>query len=239
MWEEEDFLNLGLSGKEHHEAVDTDTHARCWRHAIFQSAEEVLVDNHCLIVTAAGEHHLFLETCALVYRVVKLGIGVSHLLTINHQLETLGEFRVLAMAFAERRHLDRIICDESRLYIVTFAFCSEYLVNKFTFTHRRVHFDIELFAHLAQLSLVHAVDIDAGVLLDRVDHRDTFERTFKANLLIADHNLICTKHIHCAAVNHLFSIIHHPEIILIGDIYLKACKLRVMGAVHTLVAEVT
>ena len=39
-------------------------------------------------------------------------------------------------------------------------------------------------------------------------------------------------------MNHLFGVVHHPKVVLIGHIDLKSREFRVMGAVHALVAEV-
>ena len=40
-------------------------------------------------------------------------------------------------------------------------------------------------------------------------------------------------------LNHLLRHLHHPAVVLVGDIDLHAGKLRIVRSVHTLIAEVT
>ena len=42
-----------------------------WGHSIFQRADEVAADNHCLVVPFVGKTHLLHETFILVDGVVK------------------------------------------------------------------------------------------------------------------------------------------------------------------------
>lgn len=60
----------------------------------WKGAQEVVVDDHCLVVALVGELHLVDEALLLVYRVVELRVSVGKLLTVDHQLETLGESRL-------------------------------------------------------------------------------------------------------------------------------------------------
>ena len=91
LWEEQHLLNVCLARHEHHQTVDTNADTTRRRHTVLQRAQEVLIDNHRLIVALVGQAHLFLEPFLLVYRVIKLRISVGQLLTVHHQLETLGQ----------------------------------------------------------------------------------------------------------------------------------------------------
>ena len=82
--EEENFLYGGLSGHEHDEPVHTYSHTRCGRHAVFESPDKVIVDEHGFVVSFFGEAELFFETQPLVDGVVELGVGISEFFTVYH-----------------------------------------------------------------------------------------------------------------------------------------------------------
>jgi len=42
----------------------------------------------------------------------------------------------------------------------------------------------------------------------------------------------------CHPFEHLLDELHHPDVILVGDVYLHDCELGIVRAVHALVAEV-
>ena len=88
--EQENFLYCCLAGHEHYQSVYAYAYAACRRHAVLQGTQEILVYNHCLVVAFVGKTHLFLETFFLIYRVVKLGIGVCQLFSVDHEFETFG-----------------------------------------------------------------------------------------------------------------------------------------------------
>ena len=179
-------MDGGLTREQHHETVDADAHAGGRGHTIFQSAQEVLVDEHGLVVAALAEFHLLLEACTLVDGVVQLGVGVGQFLAVDHQLEALGQFGVVAVTLAERRHLHGIVGDEGRLDVGAFALLAEDFIDQLALAHRVVHLDAELFAHVAQLGFIHTRDVDAGLLLDGVNHRNALEGTLEADFVVAN-----------------------------------------------------
>ena len=89
--EEQHLLNEGLTGHEHHQTVDTNTDTAGRWHTVLQGTEEVLINDHGLVVTLISQLHLLHETFFLINRVVQLRVGIRQLLTIHHQLEALGE----------------------------------------------------------------------------------------------------------------------------------------------------
>ena len=122
----------------------------------------------------------------MINGVVEFGVGVGQFLAVHHQFKTLGQFGVVAVTLAERRHLDGIVGDKGRLDVGALAFLTEDFVNQLTFAHRVVHLDAELLAHAAQLGLVHTRDVDARLLLDGVNHGDALERTLEADFVVAN-----------------------------------------------------
>ena len=68
---------------------------------IFQGTQEILVDEHRLVISLLGEAELLLEALPLVDRVIQLGVGVGQLLAVDHQLEALGKLRVFSVTLAE------------------------------------------------------------------------------------------------------------------------------------------
>ena len=55
-----------------HKTVDADADAACRRHTVLKGTEEVLVDNHRLVVALVGKTHLLYEALFLVDWVVEL-----------------------------------------------------------------------------------------------------------------------------------------------------------------------
>ena len=60
-----------------------------------------MVDDHRLVVALVSQLHLLDETLLLVDGVVELRVGVGQLLTVHHQLETLGETGLAAVHLGE------------------------------------------------------------------------------------------------------------------------------------------
>ena len=83
---------------------------------------------------------MVLETLQLIDRVIELGVGVRHFLTVDHQLEALGELWVVAVLFTQWRHLHGVVGDEGRLDVVLLTLLAEDLVDELSFTHGFVHF---------------------------------------------------------------------------------------------------
>ena len=100
--EQHDLANSELTSHQHDQAVDTDTDTEGRRHTILQRAQEIVVDDHRLVVTLVGKTHLRDETLLLIDRIVELRIGIGQLLTVDHQLETLGEAGLRAVHLGKR-----------------------------------------------------------------------------------------------------------------------------------------
>ena len=142
------------------------------------------------------------------------------------------------MTFCEGRHLDGIVGDECRLYVIAFAFFSENFVDKFSFAHRIVDFDIQLAAYVAQLCFVHAGYVDTRKFFDGIDHRYSFIRSLEVDEVVSDFYLSGAVHVESYFFEHLFGEAHHPVIVFVRDIYFHTSKFGVVRTVHTLVAEV-
>ena len=50
-----------------------------------------MVDEHSLIIALLRETELILEALTLVNWVIEFGVGIGDFLTIDHELESLGE----------------------------------------------------------------------------------------------------------------------------------------------------
>ena len=231
-------MNGLLTCHEHHEAVHTDTHTRGGRHTVLEGTHEVVVDEHGLIVALLAQAKLLLEALQLVDGVVELAIGVAQLLTVDHELETLGELGVLAVTLAEGRHLDGIVGDEGRLYVVALALLAKDLVDELTLAHGLVGLYTQFLAYGTQLSLIHAGDVHSGELLDGLCHSTACEGSLEADDIVAHLHLGSAVHIETDLLEHLLGECHHPVIVLVRDVDLHTGKLGIVGAVHTLVAEV-
>src|SRR5438552_13558143 len=114
--EQDHLANRRLIGEEHDEAVDADAFTRRRRHAVFESADVVLVEPLRLLVAARPLLLLLLETLPLLRRIVELGIGVRKLATSDEELEAIDEPWVVALALGKRRRLHGKVRDEPRLH---------------------------------------------------------------------------------------------------------------------------
>ena len=95
-------MNSNCLSFKHHQTIDTNTNTTGWRHTVLERTEEVLIDNHCLVITLVSEFHLLYETLLLIDRIVELRVGVSQLLTIHHQFKTLSESGFRTMHLGKR-----------------------------------------------------------------------------------------------------------------------------------------
>src|SRR6056300_238576 len=139
--EEQYLLDAVLVSEHHGETVDTDSQSRGWWHTVFQGANEVHIDEHCLVVSFFRELELVFETLQLVNRIIELRIGVGHFLTVDHQLKTLRELWVVAVLLTQRRHLHGVVGDEGGLDVVLLTFFAEDFVDQLAFTHGLVYLE--------------------------------------------------------------------------------------------------
>ena len=111
-------------------------------------------------------------------------------------------------------------------------------VNQLALAHGLVHLDVEFLAGLHKLCLVHPADVHSGILLNRLQNRETAIRRFKIDCLVADGNLSLAVKFEGNFLKHLLDKLHHPDVVLVGHIDFHAGELRVVSLVHSLVAEV-
>ena len=90
----------------------------------------------------------------------------------------------------------------------------------------------------SQLLFALARDVVAGLLADGVGHRQAAERRLERDRPAVDHELRGAVHGHRDAFEQLLGELHHPAVVLVGDVDLHAGELGVVRAVHALVAEV-
>ena len=236
--EEQYILDGRGAGHHHHQAIDADADTSGRRHAVFEGAQEILVDVHRFVVAALQQGHLRLEAFALIDRVVQLGVAVGHFLAGYHQFEAFGELGIVAVAFGQRRHFDRVVGDEGRLDHLPFGIGTEEFVDELAFAHRVVYLDVELAAGLAQSVFIHSGDVHSGVFPDGIGDGHAAERCLEADAVFADLRFGRTVDGRADSFEQLFGHAHHPQIVLVRDVEFHDGKLGVVRTVHALVAEV-
>ena len=142
------------------------------------------------------------------------------------------------MALAQGRHLDRIVADERRLDELLLAVLAEDGVDELAFAHRLVDFDAQPPARFAQLLLGLAGDVVAGLFADGFGHRHAAERRLERDGLAVDRKVGRPVGGQRHMFEHLLGELHHPQVVLVGDVDLHAGEFGVVRAVHALVAEV-
>ena len=142
------------------------------------------------------------------------------------------------MTLGQRRHLHRVIRNEGWLDKILLGIFSKNRINQLALAPARLNLNIKLLAGLAELCFIHTLHINAGILLNCLKDRQTTVSTAEIHLILSNLHLggavDCGSHL----AKHLLHKLHHPDIVLVGDIYLHTGKLRIVGLVHTLVAEV-
>ena len=142
------------------------------------------------------------------------------------------------MLLGKRRHLDRVIRDECRLYISAFAELTEDLIDQFTFTHRIIDFHVQFLANFANLLFIHSCQIVTGVLFDGSQHSDTLIGRFEIDDVVAYFYFGSTVYVQTDLFDHFFSKFHHPVVVFVGYIYLHTGEFWIVCTVHTFVTEV-
>ena len=146
-----------------------------------QGTEEVLVDDHRLIVALVGQAHLLAEALFLVDGVVQLGVCICQLLAVHHQLEALGQTGLGAMLLGKGRHLNGIIGDECRLDEGALAGLAEDFVYQFALAHGGVYLHAALLGHLAHLVLAHTLQVVTCLLLNGLKNGQTTEGSLEGD----------------------------------------------------------
>ena len=193
---------------------------------------------HGFVISFVGEFQLFLKPFELIDRVIQLGVGIGQFLAIHHQFEAFRQFWIFPVTFAQRGHFVGIVGDKGWLNVIALAGCTENFIDQLAFAHGRVFLHVELVADFTELVFVHALDVDAGIFLDGIDHRNATERGLEADGLAVYLQFGCAVDFHGDALKHLFSEVHHPVVILIGYVYFHGGEFRIVGPVHAFVTEI-
>ena len=143
------------------------------------------------------------------------------------------------MHLRQRAHLNRVVRDESRLNERTLAGLAEDLIDEFTFAHVFGIFHTEFLCLYADLVLAHRSQVQTGLLFDGIQNRQTTVRSFEIYLMVTDLHFSCAVHSNRDLLQQLLRETHHPVVVFVLYVELHAGKLRVVAAVHSLVAEVT
>ena len=236
--EEQHLLNEGLARHEHHQTVDADADTRGGRHTVLKGAQEVLVDDHSLVVSLVGQSHLLNETLLLIDGVVQLAVGVCQLLTVHHQLETLGQSSLRTVHLGQWRHLDRIVGDEGRLDERAFAELAEELINQFALAHGLIDVHTFLQAEGAYFLFALSFAVEACLLFDGLEDGQTTIGSFERDDVAVNLTIGRAVDSNTNRLQQLLGERHHPVVVLVLHIELHAGELGVVVAVHALVAEV-
>ena len=143
------------------------------------------------------------------------------------------------MHLSQRRHLNRIISDESRLDICTFTELSEDFINQFAFSHCLVDFlHFQFFANLADFLFILTVQVVSCFFFDSIEDRQTAIRSFETDRFSVNNTFRTTVYSDTDTFQQLLGKIHHPVVILVLHVKFHTSKFRIMSFVHTFVTEV-
>ena len=166
MRKEQHFLNGTVVGHQHHQTVDTNPNPGGGGHAVFECAQEILIDKHGFVIAFFAQGELGFEAFALVDGVVQLGVGVGQFFAVDHEFKPFGEARIAAVFLGQGAHFLGVVGNEGGLNVVVFAFLPKDFIDEFPHAHAFVYFDVEALRGLSQLLLVHTGHVNAGVGFD-------------------------------------------------------------------------
>ena len=142
------------------------------------------------------------------------------------------------MHLGKGRHLYGIIGDERGLYKGAFAELTEDFINQLALAHGVVDFHVQLLAHFADLCLVHASQVIAGLFFDGFQDRQAAVRRLEADDVAVNFAFGLSVYSDADGFQQLLGECHHPVVILILYVQFHTSELRIMIAVHAFVAEV-
>ena len=236
--EEQDVADGGLIGQEHDQTVYAHTKTACWRQAVFQCGDEVVVHVGGFLVALCLELKLMLETLLLVDRVVELREGVGELAAGDEQLEALGVARVRSVLFGQRADLHRMPSQEGRLNQLVLDKFVEEQVEDIALQMALLILDVVLLGNRSGfLQGVDLVEVDAGVLLDRLDHADPLKRFAQVDLGVAVENGGGAQNLEGDVAQQLLGQVHDVLEVGVCLVELQHGEFRVVLGVHALVAE--
>ena len=203
-----------------------------------QRTQEILVNDHCLVIALVGKLHLVYETVLLVDWIVELRVCVGKLLAVYHQLEALCKTWFRTVHLCQRRHLHGIVCDECRLDECSFAELSEEFVDEFSLAECLVDFHSLFKAERTDFLFCLSVAVETCFLLDGVKDRQAAVWSLEAHHLAVYFPFRRTVHCYTDCLEEFLCECHHPVVVLVLHVELHTCELWIVVAVHSLVPEV-
>src|SRR5678816_1282443 len=181
MREQQHVADRRLVGEQHDNAVDADTEARGRRHAVFERANIVRVEEHRLLVSGVLARRLLPKPRRLVVRIVELGETVGQLATAHEELEAVRDEWIAVVASRQRRDLGGVRVHEGRLEQAVLGGTLEDLDLHLARAIPGLRFDAELRADAAQIDDVAELrTVEPGVEMhDQILDGHTAERLAK------------------------------------------------------------
>ncbi|RMS27317.1 hypothetical protein ALP71_05775, partial [Pseudomonas coronafaciens pv. garcae] len=217
-----------------------DSFARRRRHAVFQRANEVGVVMHGFIITRILVGHLSLEAFGLIFRVIKLGIGVGDFTTADEQFEAVGNARVVVVATGQRRYFERVLSNEVRLLQLVLDQLFENHHLQLAQTFKAEHLGAGLLGDGTRLVDVLQIGrSQIGVVLeDRIEHRQAHERLAEVEHLVAIGHIGAAQNQLRQFTEQLLGEVHVVFVVSVRLVKLEHGELGVVPGRNAFVAEV-
>ena len=238
MREEDNFPDGVLPRKDHNEAVDTNADTGAWGHTVLNGAEEVFVYNHGLFIATLPQFCLRFEPFALDDRVVQFGEGVADFLASDDQLKTLNNAGLVGVLLGKGRHLGGVVDDEGWLNELWFYKFTENFVDNLAAADFRVEFKAEILGGVAKLLFGLPANILAGVFGNGVNNAQAAEGWLETDFVAEKGGHFALVDGHGGLAEELFDHLHHPVVILVGNVELNLGEFGVVEAVDAFVTEI-
>ena len=235
--EEQHIANGGAVGQQHHQAIQAKAQSARGRHTILQGVDKVLV--HLGMDTLGLTlGHLSLKAGALVDGVIQLREGVAHLVAGDEKLKALRQPGIFGLALGQGRNLHRVIHNEGRLLQLILHKGIEKLGEAVPTLGRLFHMHAAGFAvRPGFLVALPGEPVHAAGFLHRVRHGHALPGRLEMNYLSLVSHVGGAQGLHG---HKLIQALHHVHNVLVVGVCLVGLhggKLRVVGGVHTFVAE--
>ena len=190
------------------------------------------------LIALTESFFLSLETLALVDRIVKLRVSITHLSACDEQLETLNIIGSVRLFLGKGRDLNRVIHNKCRL--------NEVFLNK---SLKEQVEDIAALVTLLKLNVVslgslscffkslYLIEVNTRILLYSVDHGESFKGLAEIYHVFAIGNAGSSADFLCNMAVHIFCEIHHSVVVGVSLIKLHERKFRIVTSINAFISE--
>src|SRR5690625_1066174 len=237
-WEKEDVPDRIRICHHHRKPVNPDSDTSCRRHTVFNGAQKVFINCHGFMISLCSEPCLFLKPSTLIDRVIQFRERICNLLPIANGFKAFDESLLIRVFLSDLTQFYRIVGDKSGLNYLVLDIFPENFINKLAFPRPLLIRYLQLFSYFKHLFLSLSIEVIPRLFLNRLEHGKAFPWCLEIDNVITYPDLGGPMQGQNNILYHLFHELHHPVVILIGDIELHLCKFRIVKTGESFISEI-